>query len=212
MAALDTACRTALAAVSHGELCWGHMLPVGGNGVCTSLPASSWPCPALIWPYFCIVYLPSLVSALRRWLEGVEQFDAAAFGIGVSEALLIDPQHRLMLEVGGRVGKPALAAVLLIADQSVLLLTSSRFSGRPSRRLRPALLTPCAGCLGSAVCLLRCPGLAGQWQRGGCGGAVLLGLCPADGPRAARGEQGREQWGCCLWRSCCNGTLVTAQP
>lgn len=34
----------------------------------------------------------------------MERFDAAAFGIGVSEALLIDPQQRLMLEVSGSLG------------------------------------------------------------------------------------------------------------
>jgi acyl transferase domain-containing protein len=30
----------------------------------------------------------------------VEAFDAASFGIAPSEALLIDPQQRMMLEVG----------------------------------------------------------------------------------------------------------------
>ena len=35
-----------------------------------------------------------------RFLNGVEGFDAASFGIASSEALLIDPQQRMMLEVG----------------------------------------------------------------------------------------------------------------
>lgn len=32
-------------------------------------------------------------------MNGVEEFDAAAFGIHPSEALVLDPQQRLMLEV-----------------------------------------------------------------------------------------------------------------
>lgn len=45
--------------------------------------------------------------ACHRFLEGVEAFDAAAFGVAPSEALLIDPQQRMMLEVGwaGRAGR-----------------------------------------------------------------------------------------------------------
>ena len=34
-----------------------------------------------------------------RFLAGVEEFDAALYGIGPSEALVMDPQQRLMLEV-----------------------------------------------------------------------------------------------------------------
>ena len=33
-----------------------------------------------------------------RYLEGVEEFDAAVFGISPAEALVLDPQQRLMLE------------------------------------------------------------------------------------------------------------------
>ena len=33
-----------------------------------------------------------------RYLTDVEQFDAAAFGISPAEALVLDPQQRLMLE------------------------------------------------------------------------------------------------------------------
>ena len=39
-------------------------------------------------------------TLLRRFLQGVEDFDASAFGIAPSEAVLIDPQQRMMLEVG----------------------------------------------------------------------------------------------------------------
>lgn len=35
----------------------------------------------------------------RRYLQNVEQFDAATFGITPAEALVLDPQQRLMLEV-----------------------------------------------------------------------------------------------------------------
>ena len=34
-----------------------------------------------------------------RFMHGVEDFDAACFGIHTSEALVMDPQQRLMLEV-----------------------------------------------------------------------------------------------------------------
>ena len=34
-----------------------------------------------------------------RFMRGVEGFDAACFGIHASEALVMDPQQRLMLEV-----------------------------------------------------------------------------------------------------------------
>ena len=34
----------------------------------------------------------------HRYLEGVEDFDAAVFGISPAEALVLDPQQRLMLE------------------------------------------------------------------------------------------------------------------
>lgn len=43
-------------------------------------------------------------SRFGGFLDGVEGFDAGAFGIAPSEALLIDPQQRLMLEVGGGCG------------------------------------------------------------------------------------------------------------
>lgn len=35
----------------------------------------------------------------HRFMNGVEEFDAASFGIHPSEALVLDPQQRLMLEV-----------------------------------------------------------------------------------------------------------------
>ena len=34
-----------------------------------------------------------------RFMNGVEEFDAASFGIQPSEALVLDPQQRLMLQV-----------------------------------------------------------------------------------------------------------------
>ena len=34
------------------------------------------------------------------WLTGVEDFDAAAFGVSAPEAALMDPQQRLLLETG----------------------------------------------------------------------------------------------------------------
>ncbi len=36
---------------------------------------------------------------LHRFLEGVEAFDAGLYGVSPSEALVMDPQQRLMLEV-----------------------------------------------------------------------------------------------------------------
>ena len=51
----------------------------------------------VLLPWMCCHACPTL-----RWLDGVERFDAAAFGIGVLEALLIDPQQRLMLEASRR--------------------------------------------------------------------------------------------------------------
>lgn len=65
--------------------------------VSLSLAARAWvlqPCFIAPLTWLCCHACPTL-----RWLDGVERFDAAAFGIGVSEALLIDPQQRLMLEV-----------------------------------------------------------------------------------------------------------------
>ncbi len=42
-------------------------------------------------------------ESLCRFMDGVENFDAACFGIHASEALVMDPQQRLMLEVSTRI-------------------------------------------------------------------------------------------------------------
>ena len=42
---------------------------------------------------------PQLLPAACRFMDGVELFDAAAFRISPSEASVMDPQQRLMLEV-----------------------------------------------------------------------------------------------------------------
>ena len=38
-------------------------------------------------------------KVVSRWLDGVEDFDAAVFGINAAEALVLDPQQRIILEV-----------------------------------------------------------------------------------------------------------------
>ncbi len=41
----------------------------------------------------------TISSTHCRYLEGVENFDAAVYGVSPAEALVLDPQQRLMLEV-----------------------------------------------------------------------------------------------------------------
>ncbi len=43
--------------------------------------------------------LLTLTLAARRFLADVEHFDAALYGVSPSEAAVLDPQQRLILEV-----------------------------------------------------------------------------------------------------------------
>ena len=44
------------------------------------------------------------------FMEGVEHFDAAAFGLTVSEATFADPQHRLLLSLTGNYDHPCMSS------------------------------------------------------------------------------------------------------
>lgn len=46
-----------------------------------------------------VALLHHVGAAACRFMNGVEDFDAASFGIQPSEALVLDPQQRLMLQV-----------------------------------------------------------------------------------------------------------------
>ena len=60
------------------------------------------------------------VCCLCRFVDDVELFDAAAFRISPSEASVLDPQQRLMLEVRG------LGAICTWADRWGSLLSTSK--------------------------------------------------------------------------------------
>ena len=138
-----------------------------------SKPQSSPPCPAL----------PLSPAINIRFLECVEAFDAAAFAIAPSEALLVDPQQRMMLEVRTPVGMAQGRGQE--GDQS-----GCRRLAPPRACPYPALPCPAAGRVGRAVAVL-CPRQAGRRRRRRGGGPVLLGLCHADRSRTAGGES----WG-----------------
>lgn len=68
--------------------------------------------------------LTSAVAATRfgAFLQGVDQFDPAAFGLSGPEALAMDPQHRLLLASAGQLlTTPDAFAVQRVADTGVFV-------------------------------------------------------------------------------------------
>ena len=117
-----------------------------------------------------------------RFLGGVEAFDAAAFATTSSEALLIDPQQRLMLEVR-EADTPAGCCWPVCTP-----LCRCGCGVGPPRPHRSKLCAHlAAGRLGSAHHLRQHP-FRRRRRRGG--GPELLGLRAADGQGAAGGARG----------------------
>jgi hypothetical protein len=68
--------------------------------------------------------LTSAVAATRfgAFLQGVDQFDPAAFGLSAPEALAMDPQHRLLLASAGQLlAMPDAFAVQRVANTGVFV-------------------------------------------------------------------------------------------
>lgn len=55
-----------------------------------------------------IEYLGMFGYRFGAFMEGVELFDAAAYGLSVAEATLADPQHRLLLSLTGEYTPPCI--------------------------------------------------------------------------------------------------------
>lgn len=86
----------------------------GGDAI-AGVPLSRWDVDALGGPA-----AAQLHARFGGWLAHVDEFDGAAFGISTPEALLMDPQHRLLLQAAHQAmaGSTPLAASGCGSDRS----------------------------------------------------------------------------------------------
>ena len=76
-------------------------------------------------PSPCCTLLCSAVLQFGAFMQDIDLFDAAAYGLSSAEAAIMDPQHRLVLEAAAEAlgasashhtGRPGSAALFLTAD------------------------------------------------------------------------------------------------
>ncbi|CAM5279196.1 polyketide synthase [Streptomyces spiroverticillatus] len=116
------------------ESLWNLMME-GGDGI-VPVPLERWDSTAQLDP-------EREIQAVGGFLDGVDRFDAGFFGISPREAEAIDPQQRLMLEVGWRAledaGQPAAS---LAGTRTGVYVGASWHDYELLRRERDAQPTP----------------------------------------------------------------------